>query len=803
MPASAERTWAVRGMHCASCVRAVENALRAAPGVQAADVNLATRSAHVTGAISFEAASKAVRGAGYDLAEIDAAAGADESRAELRAAWVRLAVSAALTVPILLTMWPGFGERFPEIMGWGSAILTTLVLAGPGRDFFLNAARLATRLRTNMDTLVALGAGSAWTYSAYVMLVHGGHHLYFESAAVIVTLILLGRWFEERARFAAGDAVRALMSLAPATATLVEPGGDREVAVAALKAGDAVRLRPGDRVPVDGRVRSGEAALNESALTGEPLPVRKSSGDALCAGAVVEEGSLIFEATRVGADTSLAQTVQAVEQALGSKAESQRLADAISAVFVPVVLLLAAVTFAGWWWSGHGFEGSLLPTLSVLLIACPCALGLATPTVVMVVSGRAARSGILVSRAAALERAGRLDTLVCDKTGTLTEGRPEVTFSRALTPDGRWPAGFHARLRAAEFPSEHPVARAIVRWCEREAPGALLESERFESFSGRGVRAFVDGVDVCAGSAGFVRKRLDPQVAFPELPDLPPEATAAWVAFDGKPVAVLGLADTLRPGAAEALRELAAAGIEVHMATGDRAPAAQAVARELNIPAERVHAELTPAAKQALVEKLRAAGLRVGMVGDGINDASALAAAEVGFAVGSGTGIAMQAADITLKQSDIAKVLEAVNLARAARRTMLQNLGWAFGYNILAIPFAAFGLLNPMLAAAAMSLSSVSVVGNALRLRRSRSTAPAAPPRPAPGPEAASITLPVEGMSCGHCVQTVTDALRGIDGVAEVEVTLKPGAARVRFDPARADRERLAAAVRGSGFQVP
>ncbi|MCZ7647732.1 MAG: heavy metal translocating P-type ATPase [Planctomycetota bacterium] len=603
--------------------------------------------------------------------------------------------------------------------------------------------------------------------------------------------------------------MRGLMALAPATATVLRDGEERETPVEALARGrpDSTAPRRPGAGGRDGAL--GEAAVNEAALTGEPIPARRKPGDALAAGAVVEEGSLVFEATRVGRETSLAQTVLAVEQALGTKAESQRLADRISGIFVPGVILIALATGLGWLLAGQPFEAAVGPVLSVLLIACPCALGLATPTVVMVASGRAARAGILVSRAAALERAGRLDVLLCDKTGTLTEGRPEVVFFKALPGGGEPDPRVLAALRAVERPSEHPVARAIVRWCEARAAGRAdgPEAERFESFSGRGVKALVGGVTVVAGSPAFVREHLAAGERLPDEADVPDAATAAAAALDGKPALLLGLGDRLRPGTAEAARALEALGVEVHLATGDRAPAARAAAREAGIAAERVHAGLRPEDKLALVEKLRGAGRRVGMVGDGINDASALAAAEVGFAVGSGTGIAMQAADITLKTPDLAKVAEAIALARASRRVILQNLGWAFGYNVLAIPVAAAGALNPMLAAAAMSFSSVSVVANALRLRRGKAVPEPAPraEEPARAPaagEMASLTLPVEGMSCGHCTRTVTDALRALDGVREVSVVLKPGEARVAFDPARVDRARLAEAVRKAGFKV-
>jgi Cu+-exporting ATPase len=723
--ASLEQTLAIRGMNCAGCAAHVNKALAGVPGVAEATVNLATRSARVTGSAKLETLVAAVQAAGYDAAALSDASGRDEEDS-LRAARNRFLVAALLAAPVFAVGMLGAPQGWETLCGWGAAALTTLELAWPGRGFFLRTAKMARRLGTSMDTLVALGAGAAWAHSLYTLAVLGHTHLYFESAAVIVALVLFGRWLEERARFAAGDAVRSLMALAPTLATVVSGGAEARVPVASLREGDQILLRPGDGVPVDGIVVSGAATLDEAMLTGEPLPVRREPGAPVTAGAVVTEGALTFKATRVGKETSLAQTLTAVERALGSKAEAQRLADRISAVFVPAVLALAAATGLGWWLATGSFESAILPLLSVLLIACPCALGLATPTVGLVVSGRAAREGILVREAAALERAGQLDVLVCDKTGTLTEGRPEVTWTKPLAEP--LPAELNAGLAAAERLSEHPVARALVRWAQSQnrdrkeaasAPGNDgVSVEDFRSVPGRGITARVGGRQLVLGTEDFVKEQLPGWPGLPADLNAPPEATLVIAALDGRPAFALGLSDPLRAGAPEALAALRAEGLEVHLASGDRAAPVQAVSAKLGLAPERVHAGMTPAAKQQLVESLKAQGRRVGFVGDGINDAGALAAATVGFAIGSGTSLAMQAADITIKHSDVGHILRAVRIARAARRVILQNLGWAFGYNVLAIPLAAAGLLHPMLAAGAMACSSVSVVANSLRLRR-------------------------------------------------------------------------------------
>ena len=823
-----EQTLAISGMTCASCASRVEAALASVPGVSLAQVNFAARTACVAGAASPTLLAAAVRAAGYEATPFKKGA-AEDRHDELRAARNRFLVSAALALPVAATM-AGIPHRWMLAAAWVCALLTTLQLGVPGRAIFVRAARLALRFESNMDTLVALGAGAAWAYSLVALSLGGDPELlYFESAAAIVALVLLGRWLEERARFAAGDAIRSLMALAPATAVVCRGGKEEVSPVSELRVGDEILLRPGASVPVDGVVLSGSAALDESTLTGESMPVLKGAGDPVQAGSTTVEGALTFKATRVGAETSLAQTVAAVERALGSKADAQRLADQVSAVFVPIVLALALLTFLAWWFTEHTLVESALPMLSVLLIACPCALGLATPTVVLVVAGRAARSGILVRDVAALERAGKMEVLFCDKTGTLTEGRPEVTWFKPLSEP--LPPDFPLVLAAAERLSEHPVARAIERWAEAQQGAERKvggfhqgpEIRDFHSFAGRGITAVAGVQAIAVGSEAFIRTQLPDWQGLSPDPNIPSGCTLVVVALNGKSAALLGVADQLRPGAAAAVRAMVAAGVEVHLATGDREGAAREIARQVSIPPERVHFGMTPGEKQRLVEQFKSAGRRVGFVGDGINDAAALASATVGFAIGSGSGIAMQAADITLKTSDIGKVRESIQLARAARRAIHQNLTWAFGYNVLAIPLAASGQLSPTIAAGAMAFSSVSVVLNSLRLRSKRlgANAPLVPlassasrgrpesgdtsphSKPARGAWTETLTIKVAGMSCAHCVKSVTAALQAVPGVSAVEVQLTPGQASVVFDPSRANAEKLMAAVAGAGFEVP
>jgi len=803
-------------MHCSSCAQRVEAALRDVPGVARAEVNFATRSARVTGPVGVPELSSAVRAVGYEAVELTQAAGA-EARDELHAARNRFVLAAFLALPVAATMF-GVPHEYMHQAAWAALVLTALQAVGPGRSIFLTAVRLALRFSTSMDTLVALGAGAAWVYSAFALIVRGETHLYFESAAVIVALVLLGRYLEERARFAAGAAVRSLWALAPATATVRRNGRDESVPVAELRVDDEILLRPGECVPVDGQVISGSAALDEAVLSGEPRPVRRGPGDPVASGAMLVDGTLTLRATRVGAETSLAQTVAAVEQVLASKAGAQRLADQVSSVFVPTVLVLATATFVTWYFTGHGLADAAMPALSVLLIACPCALGLATPTVIMVISGRAAREGVLVRNAAALERAGRIDVLLCDKTGTLTEGHPEVTWDKALFQP--LPVGLFEALSAAERLSEHPVARAVQRWALARSGALGAQSSRpselsmlpradyaapkiadFRSHAGRGITATVNDVPLAVGSVSFVQEHVADWAGVPAEAQIPPECSAIAVALGGKAVLLLGAADRLRVGAGAAVKALQSEGIEVRLATGDRLSAARAVAAQVGIPDAFVHAELNPEDKQVLVKQFAAQGRKVGFVGDGINDALALAEAYASFAMGTGSGAALQAADVTLKQPDIAKVRDAIRIARAARRVIAQNLVWAFGYNVVAIPLAATGLLNPMLAAAAMAFSSVSVVLNALRLRGKTRVEPesAAVPEAA---HSAHITLGICGMNCEHCVKSVTAALKSVPGVTEVHVSLKPAQARVTYDPVHVSQEVLASAIKAAGYSM-
>ena len=849
--------YTVTGMSCAACSARVEKAVKAVPGVTSCSVSLLTNSMGVEGTASASAIVKAVQEAGYGAspkdaaaetpsAELDALADHETPRLKKRliASLVFLAVLMYFSMGHMMWGWPlpHWFDGNHVAMGLVQLLLAGIVMV-INQKFFISGFKGLLHRAPNMDTLVALGSSASFLWSTYalfamtraqvdgndVLVMHYMMELYFESAAMILTLITVGKMLEARSKGKTTDALKSLMKLAPQTATLLREGAEVTVPIAQVKKGDLFVVRPGENIPVDGLVLEGSSAVNESALTGESIPVDKTAGDKVSAATTNQSGFLKCEATRVGEDTTLAQIIRMVSDAAATKAPIAKIADTVSGFFVPAVISISVLTTLVWLLLGREFGYALARGISVLVISCPCALGLATPVAIMVGNGLGARNGILFKTAASLEAAGRTQIVALDKTGTITSGEPRVTD---ILPAGGVSESELLTLAASlEQKSEHPLAKAVLAYAETETI-ACPDVTDFAALPGNGLSARLDGMEIYGGNAEFIATKASvPAELQAEAARLAAEGkTPLFFGGAGRLMGVIAVADTLKEDSPRAIRELQNMGIRVVMLTGDNQRTADAIGRQAGV--DEVIAGVLPDGKEAVIRRLQESG-KVAMVGDGINDAPALTRADTGIAIGAGTDVAIDAADVVLMNSRLSDVPAAIRLSRATLRNIHENLFWAFIYNIIGIPLAAgvfipFGLtLNPMFGAAAMSLSSFCVVSNALRLnlfdlhstkhdRKPKSAAlPAAPVQPAAAentaePVSAPVvkednamkkTLHVEGMMCGHCEARVKKALEALPAVDEAVVSHEAGTAIVTLNAEVSDAD-LKKAVEDQDYKV-
>ena len=832
----------VTGMSCAACSARVEKAVSAVPGVDACSVSLLTNSMGVEGSADEQSVIAAVEAAGYGAslkgAEKTAVSADEDALRDRETPVLKRRLLASLGFLLLLlyismghTMWgwplPRFLDGNHVAMGLAQMLLAIIVMV-INQKFFVSGFKGLAHRAPNMDTLVALGSGASFVYSTYALFrmtgaqLEGGsdaamvwmHEFYFESAAMILTLITVGKMLEARSKGKTTDALKGLMKIAPKTATLVINGQEKTVPIETVKKGDIFVVRPGENIPVDGVVLEGSSAVDESALTGESIPVDKAPGDTVSAATVNQAGFIRCEATRVGEDTTLSQIIRMVSDAAATKAPIAKIADKVSGVFVPVVISIALVTMVIWLLLGRDIGFALARGISVLVISCPCALGLATPVAIMVGNGVGAKHGILFKTAAALEETGRIDTVVLDKTGTITAGKPKVT--ELIPAEGTDEQELLKAAAALEEKSEHPLAAAVMEYASEKGVSPE-EVQVFTALPGNGLTAKLGGKELVGGSGSFMKKRVKISQALLEKSDALAEQgkTPLFFAHDGKLLGIIAVADVIKPDSAQAIRELKNLGLRVLMLTGDNERTANAIGREAGV--DTVIAGVLPDGKESVIRDLKEFG-KVAMVGDGINDAPALTRADIGIAIGAGADIAVDAADVVLMHGSLLDVAAAIRLSRATLRNIHENLFWAFFYNAVCIPVAAgafvwAGLtLNPMLGAAAMSLSSFCVVTNALRLnlfdphdasrdkpRKHQQSKPIEIQKPVKEESTMTTTLKIEGMMCPHCEARVKKALEALDGVESAVVSHEAGTAVVTGS---ADFETMKAAVEAQDYKV-